>query len=129
MKWVFSAFVVLWSLRAIEGRTSADLWPNDVLTKLIPQKSREVGGYLIRLPSGQNSREDAASWSVARRLRLTVWNRNFDRLDTHRGPYKDGPGAINVPVSVGGLTIRPGDIVVGDQDGLLAFAPEEAEEF
>lgn len=32
-----------------------------------------------------------------------------------------------MPVSVGGLTIHPGDIVVGDQDGLLAFAPEEAE--
>jgi hypothetical protein len=37
MKWVFSAFVVL-SLRAIEGRTSADLWPNDVFTKLTPRK-------------------------------------------------------------------------------------------
>ena len=34
MKWVFSAFVVLWSLRAIEGPDSADLWPNDVFTKI-----------------------------------------------------------------------------------------------
>lgn len=47
---------------------------------------------------------------------------------THRGPYKDGPGAINVPVTLGGMTVRPGDIVVGDQDGLLAFSPDEAEE-
>jgi len=38
MKWVFSAFVVLWSLRAIEVRTSADLWANDVFTKLTPRK-------------------------------------------------------------------------------------------
>jgi regulator of RNase E activity RraA len=45
---------------------------------------------------------------------------------THRGPYKDGPGAINVPVSVGGMTVRPGDIVVGDQDGLVALSPGEA---
>ena len=52
----------------------------------------------------------------------------YARGVTHRGPYKDGPGAINVPVSVGGMTVRPGDIVVGDQDGLLAFSPEEAEE-
>ena len=43
-------------------------------------------------------------------------------------PYKDGPGAINVPVTLGGMTVRPRDIVVGDQDGLLAFAPEAAEE-
>jgi regulator of RNase E activity RraA len=47
---------------------------------------------------------------------------------THRGPYKDGPGAINVPVTIGGMTVNPGDIVVGDQDGLLAFAPVRAEE-
>jgi regulator of RNase E activity RraA len=50
----------------------------------------------------------------------------YARGVTHRGPYKDGPGAINVPVSVGGMTVRPGDIIVGDQDGLLAFAPDEA---
>src|SRR4051794_1089852 len=50
----------------------------------------------------------------------------YARGVTHRGPYKDGPGAINVPVSVGGMTVRPGDIVVGDQDGLVTFSPEEA---
>jgi regulator of RNase E activity RraA len=50
----------------------------------------------------------------------------YARGVTHRGPYKDGPGAINVPVSVGSMTVRPGDIVVGDQDGLVTFSPEEA---
>jgi len=39
----------------------------------------------------------------------------------HRGPYKDGPGEINVPIAVGGMVVNPGDIVVGDQDGLLAI--------
>lgn len=52
-----------------------------------------------------------------------VWARGH----THRGPYKDGPGAINVAVAVGGQPIRPGDIVVGDADGLLAFPAEQAE--
>ncbi|VTU31839.1 RraA family protein [Variovorax sp. PBL-E5] len=51
----------------------------------------------------------------------------YARGVNHRGPYKDGPGEINVPVSVGGMLVRPGDIVVGDQDGLMAFAPDEAE--
>jgi RraA family protein len=51
----------------------------------------------------------------------------YARGVTHRGPYKDGPGEINVPVSVGGLVVNPGDIVVGDQDGLLAIVPEDAE--
>lgn len=50
----------------------------------------------------------------------------YARGVTHRGPYKDGPGAINIPVSVGGQTVRPGDIVIGDQDGLLVLSPDEA---
>jgi RraA family protein len=44
----------------------------------------------------------------------------------HRGPYKDGPGEINVPVSVGGCVIRPGDVIVGDEDGVVVFPPEKA---
>lgn len=51
----------------------------------------------------------------------------YARGISHRGPYKDGPGAINVPVTVGGMVVRPGDIIVGDQDGLCAFAPDLAE--
>ena len=47
----------------------------------------------------------------------------YARGVNHRGPYKDGPGAINVPISVGGMAVNPGDIIVGDQDGLLAFSP------
>jgi len=31
-----------------------------------------------------------------------------------------------VPVSVGGMTVRPGDIVAGDQDGLVALSLDEA---
>jgi RraA family protein len=46
---------------------------------------------------------------------------------THRGPYKDGPGEINVTVSVGGMVVRPGDLVAGDHDGIVAIAPEDAE--
>jgi RraA family protein len=45
----------------------------------------------------------------------------FARAAIHRGPYKNGPGAINVPVSIGGMVVTPGDIVVGDADGVVAF--------
>jgi regulator of RNase E activity RraA len=44
----------------------------------------------------------------------------------HRGPYKDGPGEINVPVSIGGMVVQSGDIVVGDDDGLVFISPAEA---
>jgi RraA family protein len=46
---------------------------------------------------------------------------------THRGPYKDGPGQINVPVAIDGMVVRPGDIVVGDGDGILCIPVEGAE--
>ena len=39
----------------------------------------------------------------------------------HGGPYKNAPGDINVPVSIGGCLIASGDIVVGDEDGVVAF--------
>ncbi len=52
----------------------------------------------------------------------------FARSVTHRGPYKDGPGEINVPVCVGGMIVNPGDFVVGDDDGLVAFPVEGARE-
>ena len=35
--------------------------------------------------------------------------------------YKTGPGAINAEVSCGGVAIAPGDIVVGDRDGVVAI--------
>jgi regulator of RNase E activity RraA len=52
----------------------------------------------------------------------------YARGVTHRGPYKDGPGELHVPVSLDGMVVHPGDIVVGDGDGLLAIRPDEAED-
>jgi regulator of RNase E activity RraA len=40
---------------------------------------------------------------------------------THRGPYKDGPGEINVPIGIDGMMISPGDLILGDDDGLLSI--------
>ncbi|WP_207472010.1 RraA family protein [Paracoccus fontiphilus] len=47
---------------------------------------------------------------------------------THRGPYKDGPGEINVPIAIDGMVVHPGDLVLGDGDGVLAVPFEAAEE-
>lgn len=46
----------------------------------------------------------------------------------HCGPYKSGPGEINVPVSIGGQIIEPGDIIVGDEDGVVSFPQDHADE-
>jgi regulator of RNase E activity RraA len=45
----------------------------------------------------------------------------FARAAIHRGPFKNGPGEIGGKVSIGGLIVGPGDIVVGDDDGVVAF--------
>lgn len=46
---------------------------------------------------------------------------------THRGPYKDGPGEVNVPIALDGMVIQPGDLMVGDMDGLVAVPQGEVE--
>lgn len=50
----------------------------------------------------------------------------YARGITPRGPHKSGPGEINVPISCGGVVVNPGDIVVGDADGVIVIARHEA---
>ncbi len=51
----------------------------------------------------------------------------YARSAIHRGPYKGGPAALNIPVSIGGQVVNPGDIVVADEDGIVTFALADAE--
>lgn len=51
----------------------------------------------------------------------------YARAITPNGPYKNGPGEINVPVVIGGKVVFPGDIVVGDEDGVLFIRPDTAQ--
>ena len=46
---------------------------------------------------------------------------------SHRGPYKDGPGEINVPIAIDGMVIEPGDLVIGDGDGVLCIPFDDVE--
>jgi 4-hydroxy-4-methyl-2-oxoglutarate aldolase len=45
-----------------------------------------------------------------------------------KGTNKNQPGRVNVPVMIGGVDIHPGDIVVGDRDGLVVVARNEVAE-
>lgn len=44
------------------------------------------------------------------------------------GPYKNGPGEINVPVTCGNQVVCPGDIILGDADGIVVIKASDAEE-
>ena len=105
--------------------------PGDVLVLTMPEpepvaligdllatqaKERGVVGLLV----------DAAVRDAAdlRELGLPVWA-HWIRV---RGATKSEVGAIDEPVEVGGATIRPGDLVVLDDDGAVVVRQERAEQ-
>lgn len=45
---------------------------------------------------------------------------------TPGGPYKEGPGEVNVPISCGGISVNPGDIVLADPDGIIVIPRKDA---
>ena len=75
---------------------------------------RGVGGFVI----------DGAVRDVSylKTLSLPVYAAGV----TPAGPYKEGPGEINVPITCGGVTVHPGDILVGDEDGVVVISPSDA---
>lgn len=42
-------------------------------------------------------------------------------------PYKDGPGSIGLPITLGGRVVDAGDVILGDQDGIVVIAREALE--
>jgi 4-hydroxy-4-methyl-2-oxoglutarate aldolase len=44
-----------------------------------------------------------------------------------KGTNKNQPGKVNIPVSIGGVSIAPGDIVIGDRDGLVVVSAADVE--
>lgn len=47
---------------------------------------------------------------------------------TPNGPFKDGPGEVNVPISCGGVVVQPGDIILADADGVVVIPQKDARE-
>ena len=49
----------------------------------------------------------------------------FCRAITLRGPAAGPDGAIDLPIVVGGIAVRPGDVVFGDDDGVVVIPLDE----
>jgi regulator of RNase E activity RraA len=52
----------------------------------------------------------------------------FARGVTPIGPLHRGPGEINYPVSAGGIVVNPGDVIVGDLNGVVVVPRQLAGE-
>ncbi|KZM50526.1 RraA family protein [Labrenzia sp. OB1] len=37
------------------------------------------------------------------------------------GPFKNGPGELNVPIACGGVSVSPGDVILADNDGVVVI--------
>jgi 4-hydroxy-4-methyl-2-oxoglutarate aldolase len=96
----------------------------------------EAGGY----PEGAFWGELMSTMAVKQRLKGIVLDTGardrskireigfpvFSRSVLPMGTLKDSPGSINLPVQCGGVVINPGDIVVGDDDGVVVIPKDDA---
>lgn len=49
----------------------------------------------------------------------------FSRAVSHKGAVKETPGSVNIPITVGDTVVNPGDIVLGDADGVTVVPRDE----
>jgi 4-hydroxy-4-methyl-2-oxoglutarate aldolase len=109
----------------------AQLEPGEVLVLTMPEprpialvgdllatQAKVHGAAAILVDASVRDVEDLVT------LGLPIWAR-WVRV---RGADKDVPGSIGEPVTVGGVTINPGDVVVLDADGVAVVERAQVEE-
>jgi 4-hydroxy-4-methyl-2-oxoglutarate aldolase len=92
--------------------------PIALVGELLATQARAHGAAAILVDASVRDVEELAE------LGLPIWAR-WIRV---RGANKDVPGVIGGPVTVGGATIRQGDVVVLDADGVAVVEHERVEE-
>jgi 4-hydroxy-4-methyl-2-oxoglutarate aldolase len=92
--------------------------PVALLGDLLATQAQVRGAAAVLVDGAVRDSEELAA------MGLPVWARWI----RSRGATKDIAGELDVPVSVGGAEIRPGDLVVLDADGATVVAAERADE-
>jgi 4-hydroxy-4-methyl-2-oxoglutarate aldolase len=121
---------------------TVDLPPNDNLMLYKALQLAKPGDVLVVSTGGNTTK---AIWgelmtSTAMGLKLGglivdgivrdgAANRNYDFPIFCRGTApvsveKNGPGFVNAEITCGGVVVRPGDVVVGDDDGVVVVRKE-----
>lgn len=85
--------------------------PNSLIGEVIVNNAifRKMAGFVFDAPIRD---KDAIS-----KMEFPVYATGF----TPGGPFKEGPGEINVPISCGNMAVFPGDIILGDPDGVIVI--------
>jgi 4-hydroxy-4-methyl-2-oxoglutarate aldolase len=92
------------------GATSRGIWGD-----FVGARAKDLGCAAVVI---DGATRDAAGLEE---LALPV----FARGVTNRGPTRLGPGEVNIPVSCGGVSVLPGDIIVGDASGIIVIPRTE----
>jgi 4-hydroxy-4-methyl-2-oxoglutarate aldolase len=115
-----------WAVHAVMSH----LTPGDVLVLTMPEPQAValVGDLLLTQAQVHGAAGVLVNASIrdfeeVTELGLPVWTR-WIRV---RGAVKADPGQVDVPVTVGGATIEPGDIIILDADGAVVVARDEVE--
>ena len=112
-------------LEAIRGAEQGDILVIDAKGN----KNRAVAGdFVISLAKGmgvQGFVVDGVIRDIAaiRALDFPI----FSLGTTVAAGNKHGGGVVNVPISVGGVTVQPGDYIIGDIDGVIVVPQDNAE--
>jgi 4-hydroxy-4-methyl-2-oxoglutarate aldolase len=112
-------------------RLFASLRPGDVvvLTRAEPDDVAFIGELMAVQAKAQGAAAllvDGAVRDVDELVALgfPVWARSVSAA----GPGKEHAGALDVPVTVGGVEVAPGDLLVLDADGVVAVPPSRLDE-
>lgn len=113
------------------NRALLALTPGDVLVvdMLGDQQHAPVGAVTAAAALAQGAAAvvvDGVATDVLelRQTGLPVFARGTSCLTTKR--LHGSGSAVNVPVQCGGVTVNPGDLVLGDDNGLIVLAPDAA---
>lgn len=91
--------------------TNAGLWGGLMTTMALKKK---LGG-LVTDGAIRDSQETIESG-------LPVFSKSISPL----GGFKESPGSVNVSISCGGVVVNPGDIIIGDDDGVAVIPMDKA---
>lgn len=85
----------------------------DVLMSYL-EKQKHIAGIVVDGPI--RDFDNLQNWSLP----------IYARSNTPGGPYRDGPFEVNVPVACGNVSVNPGDIILGDADGVICIPRQDA---